>query len=267
MKLQRNSLTAAETSTAVNLPKLNFELKNVIRALRVIACSAIVFVHSSIGYGDEPKKSIDDKLLEKLSPTKLPAKETEPSANQPDELDRTVQSMRRVGDQLAKKEVTDDTVKLQKSIIDDIDALIEKLKQPPPPKPQSQDQQNQSQSENQKQQQRNQQQKQQNQSDTQQQPKQGSGTAATRQQQAPSKSSESTDKELQRKLDERTAELARRRALINEVWGHLPPNVREKLLNVGSEKLLPQYEELIRKYYEALAEPTDGERNNRTPAR
>ena len=267
MNRHRNSLTAAEKSNVLKLPKSNFELNNVIRTLRVFACSAIVIVHASIGNGDEPKKSLDDKLLEKLAPAKLPEKEAEPSANHPDELDRTVQSMRRVGDQLSKKEINDDTVKLQKSIIDDIDALIEKLKQPPPPKPQSQDQQNQSQSDNQKQQQRNQQQKQPNQSDAQQQPKQGSGTAATRQQQAPSKSSESTDKELQRKLDERTAELARRRALINEVWGHLPPNVREKLLNVGSEKLLPQYEELIRKYYEALAEPTDGERSNRTPSR
>ena len=51
------------------------------------------------------------------------------------------------------------------------------------------------------------------------------------------------------------AALARRRALIDEVWGHLPPAMRERLLNVGSDKLLPKYEDQIRRYYEALAEP------------
>lgn len=232
-----------------------------------LLCSLILMSQQTTGLADEPKKSLDDKLLEKLAPTNLPDAEKKPSPNQPDELDRTVQSMRKVGEQLAKKEVSDDTVKLQKSIIDDIDALIEKLKQPPPPKPkdqdQNQDQQNsdQNQKQNQQQQRNQQQQKQNKEGESQQQQQQsgkGDGSANGRQQQ-PSKSSESTDKELQRKQDERAAEMARRRALINEVWGHLPPNVREKLLNVGSEKLLPQYEDLIRKYYESLAEPTDGD--------
>ncbi len=51
-----------------------------------------------------------------------------------------------------------------------------------------------------------------------------------------------------------SAELARRNALMRDVWGHLPPAALERLMNVYSERYLPQYEEVIRRYYEALAE-------------
>lgn len=49
-------------------------------------------------------------------------------------------------------------------------------------------------------------------------------------------------------------EAARQRQLVKDVWGHLPPALREELLNVYSEKYLPRYEDLVRRYYEALAE-------------
>jgi hypothetical protein len=42
--------------------------------------------------------------------------------------------------------------------------------------------------------------------------------------------------------------------LAKDVWGHLPPQLREQLLNVYTEKYLPKYEDLVRAYYEALAE-------------
>ncbi|MBI3864458.1 MAG: hypothetical protein HY290_21460 [Planctomycetia bacterium] len=53
---------------------------------------------------------------------------------------------------------------------------------------------------------------------------------------------------------EPTAEQARHRQAIKDVWGHLPPHVREAMLNSISEKYLPRYEELVKKYYESLAE-------------
>ncbi len=56
------------------------------------------------------------------------------------------------------------------------------------------------------------------------------------------------------KRRESAAELARRTNLIKDVWGHLPPALREKMLNIYSEKYLPRYEELVRRYFEALAE-------------
>ena len=42
--------------------------------------------------------------------------------------------------------------------------------------------------------------------------------------------------------------------LAKDVWGHLPPQLRQELLNVYSEKYLPKYEDMVRRYYEALAD-------------
>ena len=53
---------------------------------------------------------------------------------------------------------------------------------------------------------------------------------------------------------QKAAEEALRQKLVKDVWGHLPPSLREQLLNVYSERYLPKYDEMVRKYYEALAE-------------
>lgn len=50
------------------------------------------------------------------------------------------------------------------------------------------------------------------------------------------------------------AELRRQRQLREAVWGHLPPTLREKMLNLPHDKTLPKYSEHIRRYYEALAD-------------
>ena len=49
-------------------------------------------------------------------------------------------------------------------------------------------------------------------------------------------------------------DLRRQRQLREAVWGHLPPALREKMLNLPHDKTLPKYSEHIRRYYEALAE-------------
>lgn len=51
---------------------------------------------------------------------------------------------------------------------------------------------------------------------------------------------------------------AQRRAdLLKNVWGHLPLRMREKLEQMSEEVFLPQYEVLIERYFEALLERTD----------
>ncbi|QDV52521.1 hypothetical protein [Gimesia fumaroli] len=55
-------------------------------------------------------------------------------------------------------------------------------------------------------------------------------------------------------------DLTGRNAYIKDAWGHLPPAMRQKLLNIYTEKFLPQYEDQVRRYYEALAE-----KKKRTP--
>jgi hypothetical protein len=46
---------------------------------------------------------------------------------------------------------------------------------------------------------------------------------------------------------------SRRKMLTDAVWGHLPPRVREQLNRSISENYLPEYDQLVRRYYEALA--------------
>lgn len=60
--------------------------------------------------------------------------------------------------------------------------------------------------------------------------------------------------ELHRQPRDSTVQLVPRERLLNDIWGHLPPAVRDRLLNVYSEQYLPQYEDLVRRYFEVLAE-------------
>lgn len=48
---------------------------------------------------------------------------------------------------------------------------------------------------------------------------------------------------------------ARRRQLEVDIWGHLPEKLREQLLNSYGERMLPQYEEQVRKFYDQLSDP------------
>ena len=172
-----------------------------------------------------------------------------------DDLDEAVTTMREVSQRLDKLNLSDDTEQLQAGIVSNIDALIEKLKNlPPPSSSNSSANSDQDQSDSDA---TSQGQKKGPQSKPQQSPQQqasADSTTGSAPKPQTGKAGESTEQNL-RQARERAAALARRRALINEVWGHLPPVMRERLLNVGSEKLLPKYEDQIRRYYEALAEP------------
>jgi hypothetical protein len=41
---------------------------------------------------------------------------------------------------------------------------------------------------------------------------------------------------------------------LKEIWGHLPPKVRESMQNVSMDSFLPKYQTLIEEYYKKLAE-------------
>jgi hypothetical protein len=56
-----------------------------------------------------------------------------------------------------------------------------------------------------------------------------------------------------------------RSSLVREVWGHLPPAVRENVRVDFSETVLPAYDELVRQYFEALLEATPARRGNASP--
>lgn len=73
-----------------------------------------------------------------------------------------------------------------------------------------------------------------------------------------SRAAESSEKP--RGPDEIEAHPATARDLATSVWGHLPARQRDRMQSRFSERFLPQYAELVRRYYEALAtEDVDAE--------
>ena len=57
--------------------------------------------------------------------------------------------------------------------------------------------------------------------------------------------------------DPQAVNLSEREALLKDLWGHLPPHVREQMLQAHSDEFLPQYELEIEKYFRRLAEQPD----------
>ena len=49
--------------------------------------------------------------------------------------------------------------------------------------------------------------------------------------------------------------------LMKEIWGQLPPRIREQLIHSRTDQFLPQYEQIIAEYFRRLAEQA-GEKNN-----
>lgn len=178
--------------------------------------------------------------------------------------------MQTVQDRIGQGQAEDDTLSMQRSIIQQLDDLIEKAKQ------QQQQQQQQNQNQNQQQQQQQQQQKnqQQQQQQNQQQQNQQQQSQSQQQQQQPQnggaepqpqegdaeqmgqqeneQASESSDEVRDR--DYELLPLEARGALIKEVWGQLPERVRQQLQNASVEKFLPKYERLTEDYFRRLAE-------------
>jgi hypothetical protein len=77
--------------------------------------------------------------------------------------------------------------------------------------------------------------------------------------QAPGKESnepaDQASEEIRQREQSRLLELrqAERERLMKEVWGKLPPRIRQKLLNASDEKYLPEYEDRIREYFRRLS--------------
>jgi hypothetical protein len=68
---------------------------------------------------------------------------------------------------------------------------------------------------------------------------------------------QSTERTKAREEAIRSANLLReeeRRHLMRDVWGQLPPRLRQKLLNAADEEYLPEYQDNIREYFRNLSE-------------
>lgn len=210
-------------------------------------------------------------LLDKLSKELLKEVDEDPAKPKPeqkeDKFDRVATGMRSASKKLDGKETGDETTKIQEQVIRDLDDLIKQLQNPPPSGGggggggssgggSSKSGKN---------------------GDGGQQQRAGgrgaSGRGTNRQPQGgtPKQQAEGggieqggKDRKDAEDSDERTdserkvvAEAARKKKLEIDVWGHLPPHLRDQLLNTYGERMLPKYEQLVKQFYEALSEQTE----------
>jgi len=162
--------------------------------------------------------------------------------------------MRAAHDQLAQRDAGASTQKIQQSILDELDEL---LKTPPQksPHPSSGGQSSQSGGTGGK----SGSQSKSPPSDSQEPSSATANDPANRQPTSAQRSRQNAEDSTERTGQQRAAEIAaaRRRRLEVDIWGHLPQHLRDQLLNTYGEKMVPQYEELVKRFYEALSEPTD----------
>jgi hypothetical protein len=60
---------------------------------------------------------------------------------------------------------------------------------------------------------------------------------------------------------EKTGTARQQRPLFREVWGHLPPALRERAPSDFHESILPAYDDLVRRYFEAILDGTSSTPN------
>lgn len=188
--------------------------------------------------------------------TETPAEKTVPVAEQ---LTKIVESMRAIETRLKDRETGEATQTSQQNVLDQLDAL---LNMPPDPSPPSDGSAGGGRSSNPPPQSQT--------GNSQTRPSPGSSSkskstpAGDPSQMRPKPASQPGERERQNAADseERTgpnrpasAIAAKRQRLEVDVWGHLPEKLREQLLNSYGERMLPQYEEAVRRFYDQLADP------------
>lgn len=194
-----------------------------------------------------PAASLDDEeLLKAIAPH---AKDD--ADEEIDRLERAIEGMRRAQERITRSDTSPGTQKVQERVIKDLEDLLSLLKKQQKRRGSSQQKsrrQSESLSEAEREKLRKEQGDPNNSART-----NPDGSAD------PNDGRRSNDKSAD--SQERTdaaralaAEQARRARMIKDVWGHLPPHVRERIEKSFSEKYLPKYEELVKKYYESLAE-------------
>ncbi len=196
---------------------------------------------------DASKSEIDRELIESLE------LEGNNSAEKPDhneaksKVESVIEGMRKARMKMENRATGSETQRLQQDVVKQLDELIRNFEQSAQSRSVSPSANSQPE-----------QQPQQNEPElSQAAPKNGENSSnGNRQNDRPSdNSSERIDE-----AEDRDAELREREVLVKDVWGHLPPSVRHELLNIYKEEYLPKYDELVRRYYQALAEQSREDR-------
>jgi hypothetical protein len=187
----------------------------------------------------KPPRTISEKLLKSVEQN---AEETESGV---DRLERAISGMRDASKRITATDTGSETQKLQARVVEDLELLLQQMKQ------QQRRQQSSSQSQSMPQDRQNVQPRQLDpKNSAAQQPQPMDAAAPRNRRDDPSRNAQENVNAAQRARDEE----ARREQMVKDVWGHLPPHLRDAMLQSFREKYLPQYEDLVRRYYEALAE-------------
>ncbi|MEX1094795.1 MAG: hypothetical protein WED34_02035 [Planctomycetales bacterium] len=186
--------------------------------------------------------------IDRLEPADEPRPDRPPTAaTAAPSLDETIGRMRVVQERIAQQDPGRETRALQQRIIDDLDRLIEQAKsQPssagggssaniaraePEPRPAAE-------------------------------PPTGDASATKQGGAGGERSATANDSEDRVDPGQATDAVpdAQRDLVQDVVWGHLPPDVRRQMLSTYTDKYLPKYDDVVRKYFEALAEQDRDER-------
>lgn len=218
--------------------------------LSVICIGSTLSLQTHLVYSDEQpqKKSVAAIAKKTESTTQIQAQKPKDDLKQwarkhklP--VEPIIEEMKRAGALIENQQTGQETQKLQKQVVQNLEELIRLLESAPKASSQRPSQNNE--------------QPQPSDDQTSQQQKGGSGPQNAQQtSQGPARqSSERKEEGLVT-----SGSLPDSNAYIKDAWGHLPPAMRQQLLNIYTEKFLPQYEDQVRRYYEALAE-----KKKRTP--
>lgn len=183
----------------------------------------------------------------------VPATQPAPAAEQ---LTKIVESMRNIEARLKDRETGDETQTAQQNVIDQLDKLLNMPPDSSPPSGSgggsSNNNSSSSKSGGGKSRQQN----------SQSQQNKTKGADPNQMQPKPAGQQGNKDRKNADDAEERTGPsraattpAAKRERLKVDVWGHLPEKLREQLLNSYGERMLPQYEEAVRRFYDQLADP------------
>lgn len=210
-------------------------------------CSLLALTSAVTLFAEEPPTTVPQPDVPVQKPT--------PIAEQ---LTKIVESMREIETRLKDRNTGDETQSAQQAVLDQLDQLLNMPPEPPPPSDGGGGGGSNQQNSNP--------------------PPQGNASSKPRpspkdrnrpagdpSQMRPKHSGQTGEKERTnaRDSEERTGPnraatnpAAKRQRLEVEVWGHLPEKLREQLLSSYGEKMLPQYEDAVRKFYDELANPS-----------
>jgi hypothetical protein len=215
--------------------------------------------NAATGKKEEAKDS-DPSLLQKLTKELFKEIDEDPpegaEKEKENKLDRAAKGMRTAGEKLDDKRTGDDTRKIQEQVIRDLEDLIKQLQNPPP----SQGGGGGAMSKAQVQKMQGQRGQQGQSSRSQQANAQGAEGAAAKKSGGREKETPGGSEERSESDKKAAEEAARKKKLEMDVWGHLPPHLREQLLNTYGERMLPKYQQLVKQFYEALSEQGDSRR-------